>query len=179
MATSGFRLQILPMALTTWSEWRKMHPKTTVLYLDDRYGAQWNFRYQPGLADRARSGVKFPVWQKSKMLEEKEEVYALRVGDIPKAYPIKMLLSERVLNDKIGETQIVLVVDPESEAVRAYRREAHTFSPDLKDESGRVWLLQEEALISGDEKLMRIPGHVSFWFAWYGFFPHTEVYRKS
>jgi Protein of unknown function (DUF3179) len=177
MATSDQRLRVLPMTLTTWSEWRKMHPQTKVLFVEDKFGAQWNYRYEPGLADRARAGVNFPVWQKSKVLENKAEVYALRVNNIPKAYPIKQLIAKRIVNDKIGETPVVLLVDPESQAVRAYKREGHTFSADLKDETGKKWVVTEEALVSGEQKLTRIPGHLSLWFAWYGFFPHTEIYR--
>jgi Protein of unknown function (DUF3179) len=100
LANGETRLRLLPMTLTSWGEWRKMHPQTKVLQLDDEYGKQWNYRYEPGLADRARSGVRFPVWQKSKVLEDKTEVYALRVNNIPKAYPIKQLVDKRVVNDK-------------------------------------------------------------------------------
>lgn len=176
-ATSGQRLRMLPMTLTTWGEWRGKHPKTTVLHLEDEFGKKWNYRYEPGLADRARSGVQFPVWQKSKALKDKEEVYGIRLNTFAKAYPIKTLLSKRLLNDTIGDTGVLLVVDPQSQSVRAYHRNRHTFTPDLKDESGRSWSLQEHALISGADQLPRIPGYVSFWFAWFGFFPHTELYR--
>src|SRR5262249_49792247 len=31
LAASGFRLQILPLTVTTWGEWRSRHPATTVL----------------------------------------------------------------------------------------------------------------------------------------------------
>jgi hypothetical protein len=177
MSASDQRLRMLPMTLTTWSEWQKMHPDTTVLYMDDQHGQKWNYRYEPGLADRAREGVRFPVWQKSKILNDKEEVYALRIGDSPKAYPIKTLITKRVVNDRIGDTPIVLIVDPQSEAVRAYERNGHTFTADLKDESGQTWTVQEDALVSGSNQLRRIPGHLSWWFAWFGFFPHTEVYK--
>jgi Protein of unknown function (DUF3179) len=177
MATSGLRLKILPMTLTTWSEWKTKHPHTKVLQLDDKYGARWNYRYEPGLADRAREGVRFPVWQKSKVLDEREEVYSLRVNGQPKAYRMKTLLAQKIVNDAIGDTQIVLVVAPESESVRAYHRGSHKFSSGLIDETGREWKLEEDALEIGDEKLERIPGHISLWFAWFGFFPHTEVYR--
>lgn len=178
LATSGMRLQMLPMTLTTWKEWKEKHPKTRVLYLDDRYGRRFNYRYQPGLADRARAGVKFPVWQKSKLLPDKEEIYGLRVADVPKAYPMRALIARKVLNDKIGTTPILMVIDPASEAVRAYKRESHTFSSDLKDETGRQWTVTEAALVSDDKQLPRIPGHHSFWFAWFGFFPHTEVFTQ-
>jgi len=180
MATSGFRLKILPMTLTTWSEWKKAHPNTMVLHLEDSYGKQWNYQYVPGLADRARKGVSFPVWNKSKILKDKEEIYAVRVADNAKAYVIKTLLKQQIVNDEIGEVPIVLIVDPKSEAVRVYRRESFTFSlvsGQIKDDSDRVYQLLEDALVSSDKKLERVPGYVIWWFAWYGFFPQTEIYQ--
>jgi hypothetical protein len=89
-----------------------------------------------------------------------------------------------VVNDRLGGMDLVLVGDPKSGAVRAYRRDGRTFSPgrddgELRDASGHVWKLTEEALISETEglpRLDRLAGHLSLWFAWYGFFPQTEVY---
>jgi hypothetical protein len=31
----------------------------------------------------------------------------------------------------------------------------------------------------GIEPLERLPGHVTFWFGWFGFFPETEVYGSG
>ena len=177
MATSGIRLKMLPVTVTTWIDWKNKHPHTKVLHLENRYGAQFQYRYLPGLADRARKDVKFPVWLKSQVLPEKEEVYALRIGEKAKAYSVKSIIQAKVLNDRIGETAIVLVGDSESEAIRAYQRGIHTFDREFKDETGQKWMVTEEALVSGEKKLLRVPGHLSLWFAWYGFFPHTEVYE--
>lgn len=180
MATSGLHLKILPMTLTSWSEWKKAHPDTRVLHLDDSYGKRWNYRYLPGLADRARQGVSFPVWNKSKILKDKEEIYGIRIGDHAKAFVIESLLKQRIVHDRIGDVPIVLIIDPESETVRVYRSGSLSLSlvsGVIKDGSGRVYQPQEDALVSGETKLERIPGHVSWWFAWYGFFPLTEVYQ--
>jgi hypothetical protein len=186
LAHSPVRLEMLPMSLTTWGEWRQTHPGTTVMKLDRRHGEPWNFRYVPGAADRARSGVSFPVWPKSSALEREAEVYAIRPGGRPKAYPISLVLEKGVINDSVGDLQLVVVGHPESGTVRVYERRGLTFrpgpSPDLlRDESDRTWRLTEAALVvdssAGDlMSLARVPGHVSFWFAWYGFFPHTELY---
>ena len=177
LAGGNTRLKMLPMTLTSWSEWRKMHPATKVLHLTDEHGARWGYRYQPGLADRARANVKFPVWQKSKILDDKEEVYVLRVRGIAKAYRIQSLTGKRVLNDQVGQTPVVLILDQDGDAIRVYERGSQTFSQDLKDETGRKWILREDALVSDQHQLHRIPGHIALWFAWYGFFPHTEIYR--
>jgi hypothetical protein len=187
LARNPVRLEMLPFVVTTWAEWKAAHPDTTVVKLDDSFGRRWNYTYLPGAADRARAGVSFPIWQKSDLLEPKTEVYALRLGDHAKAYPIDRVLAERVVNDRLGETDLVLVGDAESGAVRAYLRNGRRFSPgdhgrQLRDETGRRWQITEEALTAepaGEQpllKLERVPGHLSLWFAWFGFFPRTEVY---
>ncbi len=180
------RLELLPMTLTTWGEWRRRHPRTTALALDREMERRWGFSYQPGAADRARRGVSFPVWQQSDRLDRQEEVYALRVGDAAKAYPLRLLRGRQVVNDRLGGVALVLVVDAASLGVRAYRRGETTFRPGpaddrLSDAAGRVWVVAEEELrpepaTPGLEPLPRLPGHVAFWFGWYGFYPQTEVW---
>lgn len=174
------------MTLTTWGDWKKLHPNTTVVYLDPEFGNRWGFRYTPGAADQARAGVRFPIWVKNNELKDKEEVYALRIGENVKAYPIPLLLKQKVIHDELGETKLVLIADPQSGAIRAFQRKDHKFvisnnANSVQDEMGRTWKIAEENLVlqgaSSSEKLPRIPGHVSLWFAWYGFFPQTEVYR--
>lgn len=180
-------LEPLPVTATTWGEWRALHPETTVLALDEERGRRWGFDYRPGAADRAREGVSFPVWQQSDRLDPKTEVYALRLAGVPKAYPLDRLESAGVVNDTVGGEPLVLVSDASSGSVRAYRRDGQTFrrSDDgaLVDGEGRAWTLTEQALEPPPETelapLPRIPGHVAFWFGWYGFYPQTEVYGSG
>jgi hypothetical protein len=177
----------LPVTTTTWGEWRARHPETTVLALDESRARRWGFDYRPGAADRARQGVSFPVWQKSAALDPKAEVYTLRLGGVPKAYPLERLEEAGVVNDTVGGEALVLVSDPASGAVRAYRRGGLTFrwsddgSLALIDGEERPWSLTEEALVpapdSGLMPLERLPGNNAFWFGWFGFYPDTEVYE--
>jgi hypothetical protein len=186
LARSPIRLPVLPMTLTRWGEWRRRHPETTALDLDP-LRRSFGFDYTPGAADRARSGVSFPVWQRDDRFAPKTEVYALRIAGSAKAYAVDAVLAAGVVNDAVGETAVVLVSDPESGAIRAYVRGGRSFhrAPDgrLLDGRGQSWSAEEEALlaIDGDEldaRLERQPGHVAFWFGWYGFFPDTEVWDE-
>ena len=186
MADTPVRLEMVPLTVTTWGEWRRAHPDTTVTKLDPSFGARWGYDYRPGAADRRREGVSFPVWQKSGALPAKEEVYGLRLGAKTRAWPIARILQEKIVQDRLGEVDLVLVGDPESGSVRAYRRDGRTFQAaapgELRDDTGRLWKITEESLApigEGAAPLPRVPGVVAFWFGWYGFHPQTELYRPT
>jgi hypothetical protein len=192
LAAGAARLAVLPVVVTTWKEWLARHPETSVLALDPGMERRWGYRYLPGAAERRRAGVAFPVWPKSGALDPKAEVYAVRLGERAKAYPVQRALAERVINDRLGEVPLVVVADPGSGAVRAYRRGGRTFAPrpggangELVDGEGRRWTAGEETLAPaapGPEAppaLERLPGHVSFWLGWYAFFPHSELYGAA
>lgn len=182
LAATQARLEMLPMTLTTWGEWTRRHPGTTVIDLDwarERY-ATFGFSYRPGAADRARAGVSFPVWLASDALERDAEVYTLRVGEATKAWALSPLLERGLLHDEVGGVALVLVAE-ESGAVRAYRSGGRRFTRSvagLTDERGAVWRLAESGLVAEatGETLPRAAGHVAFWFGWYGFYPETELW---
>ncbi|MFQ5528436.1 MAG: DUF3179 domain-containing (seleno)protein [Thermoanaerobaculia bacterium] len=190
LANSPIELGILPSTVTTWSAWLGRHPETRVLDLkaiEREFATRFGFRYLPGAADRARSGVSFPVWVRNQRLDRDREVFALRVGGVPKAYPVDVVLEEGVINDAIGEEPVV-VVGEKGGGVRAYARGDREFAlgseaGTLVDQNGKAWRLSEDKLVplegSGATELARIGGHVSFWFGWFAFHPQTEVYTAS
>ncbi len=179
-------LAMLPLTRTTWSDWKTRHPGTRVLALAQPAGRGPGYRYEPGAAEAARQGVRFPVWQQSSRLPRDTEVFALVAGGSARAYPVATVLERRVINDVLGDIPLLLVGDRAAGAVRAYRRENRTFkageSPlSVISEDGMVFRVEEEALAAmrdGDElRLPRLPGHISFWFGWYTFYPQTSVYE--
>ena len=195
----GIRLEVLPIVLTTWAEWRAEHPHTTVLDFNTGHGRQ----YRPGIPyDEyfTTSGLWFPVPEGDQRLADKTQIFALELNGSPKAYPIDVVLAERTVNDTVGGVDVVIIGSGENievngvgrngldftyqagGAARAYERDGHSFSPGsepgtLIDEAGHIWALTEEELIGpADQRLARLPGHLAFWFGWSTFFPDTEVY---
>ena len=182
-------LAVLPVTVTTWQDWRHRHPETTVLALDRDMEQRFGFEYQPGAAARKRAGVSFPTGPAgphSTALDAGSEVFALRLGGRAKAYPMRKLLTERVVDDRLGDEPVVVVADAESGAVRAYRRGERRFTlgseaGELVDGEGRRWTVGEDALLplaAGPTvaPLPRVPGHQAFWAGWYAFFPGAELY---
>ncbi len=184
-AATGERLRTLPVTVTTWGAWRSAHRETRVVSLSPEFGQRWGFDYQPGAANRHRAGVQFPVWQRSARLEAKAEVLGVRIGGAAKAYAVEALVGGGVANDSLAGVALVVLSDPATGALRAYRRGPHelhrTSDGALTDATGRRWTESETALLPpvGDPEppLERLPAHLAFWFGWFGFFPETEIYE--
>jgi hypothetical protein len=183
LARSPIRLPILPVSTTTWHEWRRRHPGTSAAVPDAALARRLGYVYRQGAAESARRGVEFPVWRKSRALDPREEIFALRLAEGLKAYAIDRVIAEGVVNDVVGGRNVVVLADRDTGDVRAYERAGETFrSTDSKDHlmdsTGRRWHVGEEALTlpAGEERLARLPGHLAYWFGWYGFFPDAEVY---
>ena len=197
LADSGIRLRVLPVELTTWGEWLSQHPDTTVLSIDtgvyplDAYRPEEDAR-SIYFDYRLSTETMFPVWNRDDRLATKQSVLALSVGDVHKAYPVDVLRGERVINDRVGDTDVILLGSPISSAGRAYASEGLRFAlpddssgtlglPDtLVDADGVEWRVTEGALVSSvdpTQTLGRLASHISFWFAWFAFHPDTQVYE--
>lgn len=184
LAASGLQLKKLPVVVTTWGEWLRRHPATRVLSLDT--GHQRDYRPGAAYGDYfASPRTIFPVARRDARLPPKEEVFALVINGRPKAYPLAALRREPVLNDTLSGILLVLVTDAQSGAVRAYERGLRRFraleadSGVLRADDGSRWSMTEAALVreGSGERLERLPGHTSYWFGWFAFFPQTLLYE--
>ena len=142
----------------------------------------------------------FPVWQRSKQLDTKEQVYALTINGMPVAYPITTVAEEQVVNDSVNGQNLVVVGQrgtvtvagnsrragavtyTAGSEIRAYDRGDREFSPStqvdvLLDTDGNEWQVTESALVGPTgERAERVNGHLAYWFGWYSFYPQTLVY---
>ena len=202
--TPDFRLRVLPSVVTSWRDWRKRHPKTKVLSLETGHVR----RYEPGAAYAdyfAAEGNMFPV-RATPGLPPKSRVFGLEDGDVARAWSIRDLTRARLLQDRVGDLRVVLVaprgtVEVEGRSVRsgkvrryeagaevrAYRAGDQVFASIERrdgtdvvlDASGGAWRVEEEALHGPeDQKLARLPGVQSYWFAWSLHHPGTELHGR-
>ena len=170
---SGVELDVLPVAITSWSSWLSQHPDTKVLSLETGY----NRDYAPGRPYGAYFGspnLMFPALVEDKRLEAKDYVYAVRVDGLAKAWPLTDFEGGRIINDRIGDLRVVLIGDADTRTVRAYLRDdvviRATDDPGMILAGDLPMKVREEGLIADGGRIMeRLPGHVAFWFAWQGF----------
>lgn len=167
---SGIQLKILPVVTTTWGQWKKQYPKTKVLSADTGYIRG----YRP---DKAYGryfnspDLMFPALTNDKRLNPKDKVFGLRITGAEKAWPLKTFQGGKVINDRVGVIDVVLIGDTESRTVRAYRSAGKKFEREGKDlntvkHDGQTWQVTEAALLGSDGYgLARLPGHLAYWFA--------------
>ncbi|MEM7401712.1 MAG: DUF3179 domain-containing protein [Pseudomonadota bacterium] len=176
LANSEIELEVLPMATTTWGEWKKKHPNTKVLSEDTGFHRD----YTPGAAYGAyffSEELMFPASVVDDALKQKDKVFGLRISGANKAWPLSLFKEQEIIHDKIGIIPIVLIGNTKTETVRAYRSDNLEFK---RSEGGKLiadnqeWQLTENELIGpSNQKLSRLPGHTAYWFAWSGYFPDT------
>jgi len=187
LVDSGIKLTILPVAITSWESWRNQHPQTTVLSLDTGHIRNYasGFVYNDYFAS---PGLMFPaVVEDESRLSRKDYVFGLRSVAVSKAWPLSVFEDMSLINDKLGSTPVVLIGDTATRTVRAYERAADEIFKLTSDgqlssseDAADQWQLQEGFLVnaSGKQKRVRLPGHISYWFAWENFMGvKSELYK--
>lgn len=182
LVDSGIKLKIRPVTITSWEAWRKQHPDTKVLSLKTGHRRD----YGPGVVYNeyfSSPELMFPaIVRDESQLKRKDFVFGIREFGAAKAWPIEAFRDKRVINDKIGVTDVVLIGDASTRTVRAYQRGNNTFrqgeSPASLLASGTKWQVTEDFLLGSDgSRLARVPGHIAYWFAWDGYLGlESELY---
>ncbi|WP_136808995.1 DUF3179 domain-containing protein [Desulfosediminicola flagellatus] len=182
---SGLQLTMQPLVVTSWAEWKKQHPDTTVLSEETGFKRDYN----SGAAYKKyfdSPKLMFPVQVTEREgLQPKDRIFGIVQPGAMKAWPLNAFTSSPVINDQLGSLPLVLIGDPATQTVRAYKRESEQFTAgeadhQLKTPSG-IWQIDEDFLTGPNgERLPRIAGRMSFWFAWNSFMGmESEVYTTG
>jgi hypothetical protein len=189
----GTHLETCPFLLTKWGEWHRQHPDTLVLkplpgYAERLPGLNKMINQQWSLAVSNRPGPP-GVFGHDDRLPAREMILGLEVGGEAKAFPISILHTARVINDRVGNAPVVVVHQPGADTTTAFDprlkgrvlkfRAADPDADRLVDsETHSTWNAYGLCL-SGKLKGSQLQPLVlepEFWFAWSEFRPKTEVY---
>ena len=185
----GAVLDLIPSRLMAWEAWEELYPQTLVL---DKKGLYRVDTYDSYYAD-SRSGVLGRLVRDDR-LAAKEFVLGLEVGTAKRAYPYAALIESPIVNDTLGDEDIVVTYDAAAGAAVAWRRTLEgrllTFESveDIVGESllmrdaetGSMWTASGGEATGGPltgARLTQLPATPSFWFAWVDLFPDTSVYE--
>lgn len=160
----GEVLEILPASMTTWADWKKHHPGTTVLHMSRTERAYDRSFYQ----DRSRF------------------VLGLHRAGRAKAYALDVLEKQNIVQDRLGKDRILVVFDPESTRALLFDRRVAgktlSFKKKLEDgalvdlDTGSRWSASSGKAIAGKmqgRQLRMLPAIISFRRAWETFHPKS------
>ncbi len=174
------RLPRRSVVTSTWGEWRRRHPDTTVLSLDTGHRRD----YGEGVAYQeyfATDELMFNTSLVDNRLANKAEVLGLVFADgEPLAISARHAVENPLLHEQVGGRELVVLTD-RSGAMRAYETDGQRFEAwdqdaMLVDSAGDTWTLHEDRLVSeGGRTLARLPSHSAFWFGWFGAYPNTRL----
>lgn len=179
----GAKLEFLPSWQTTWADWKETHPETVALSKGFTGDIDpYNSYYFSG-----RAGVLGETTMDDR-LYIKEFVVGVEHDGEAVAYPYSVLNDQPVVNDTIGETDILVVFNDKTGTGVVFDRsiegETLTFSSNeglklIDEQTGTIWNgLTGEAIdgpLTGKD-LERVKSTSSFWFGWKDFHPDTRIY---
>ncbi|MCP4696278.1 MAG: DUF3179 domain-containing protein [Gammaproteobacteria bacterium] len=146
----GTRLKLIPLAHTTWQDWKSRHPNTLVLSTET--GAARDYTDTPYKGYEQSEQVWFPVTDWSKRYHPKARVIGIEIDGKFKAYPFVELskTGKKQVNDRFAGRELVVRFSKKHRSAAVYTQ-------------------------AGEE----LPGIIAFWFAWYTFHPETAVFEAK
>jgi len=201
---TGTQLQFIPAPMISWEEFKEANPDADVLSRETGYQRSYGRNPYPGYDDVNRPPFLYDGPETPDALPAVARILAVEIGDETVAYPYDVLSEVKVVNDSVGDEDIVVFWTPgtasaldsstisEGEDVGsavAYSRlvdgSTLTFKPEgenfVDNETGSTWDIQGRA-ISGplaDERLEEVVGVNHFWFSWAAFKPETRIYQPE
>lgn len=185
----GTVLEEIPLAWTHWSRWRRRHADTLVLSSDTGHFRSYG-RDPYGSYDKLGTyydsrGPLFPVMAKDGRFNPKEVVVGVKANGQQMAIHKQGLRTRKVANTNLGGLPLVAFYDPDLDIVRVFVRQLNGKAANFSSEKGRIvdeltgssWTPEGrsvEGKISGTQ-LKQLTSYDVMWFAWYAFFPETQV----
>jgi hypothetical protein len=176
----GTTLEFLTATQTTWQEWLKTHPATTVL--DDTQDEQ---------APSTSAADPMALLLGTRRLLPDYVIGVVGEGEVV-VYPFAVLRTARVVNDELGGKPVVVFFDPATGTGTVWERPIYdgqllTFTPvDDKsftvkdDETGSRWSGlsgQAEAGPLSGQQLTLVPARYSFGTGWLDAYPTSRVFE--
>ncbi|HWP60486.1 MAG TPA: DUF3179 domain-containing protein [Candidatus Acidoferrales bacterium] len=187
--SKGVVLDEIPLAWTHWSRWRRRYPETLVLSSDTGYFRSYG-RDPYGSYDEPGTyydsgGPFFPVMAKDDRLAPKAVVVGVKANGQRLAIRKQALRERNVANISLAGLPLVAIYDPNLDIVRVFARVVAGSATNFVSEKGSIldeltgsqWTAEGRSIRGKAEgtQLKRHPSFDVMWFAWYAFFPQTQI----
>lgn len=180
----GRQLELVRSDELTFALWRAENPSGTVLRPVAAFEGQyeprdWEVKMQKQrtVVDTAKSGI-----------PPRELMLGLEVAGEARAYPLARVLAAKLIQDRLGGREVLLVVGPDGQSVRAFESNGAEFfrdaeltgdltAPLLTDSvTGSRWSFH--GCTAAGRCLSPLPVIKDYWFDWQLYHPKSSVFRR-
>ena len=182
----GAALELASTDEVSLSIFRKEWPRGSVLAPEAQYARQYASKDWEKKMALARTVLSFP----GSGIPDRELMLGLETAHAARAYPWQRVLDERVVQDRVAETPVVLVTGPDGLSVRAFVSRVNGREAQFFRGQQNAWeLLDSETASSWDFRGCAASGPAKgtclepvgvvkdYWFDWRNYHPNTTVYR--
>lgn len=193
---TGTELKQIPIDTMLWKDWKELHADTLALSKDT--GMSRPYGTDPYGNYYINTDVGFGAQFNDTRLHPKAMVSGVVVDNMAKAYPVvEVGKAGDVVNDKIGEFELLIVKDPgietgdgfEINPMKIFDRKVDGTALEFEIRNNKLfdgetfseWSFDGVA-ISGElkgKKLELIESTSAMWFSWLSFNPTTELYLSK
>lgn len=184
-------LETLPVLWTSWEKAKAAYPEALVLstetgfirdYEKDPYGS---YVEESSRSYYHSDSLMFPVMNSNTLYANKKVIVGVKGESSVVAIDPIYVKKERVVNTLVGVEPIVAFYDDSLGSVRVYRRMLNGEMTEFEIRDGKIfdnmhnhqWNVKGEvvSLPNAGQKLEDINSFDVMWFAWFAFYPDTEI----
>jgi len=171
----GKKLPELFSTQTSLAAWVALNPSTLIMQADPAFEKEYDstLKYESGKSKSKLTGTDSLSWK------DKSWVIGIKAGGLTKAYDWNTLKAQRIINDKIGNIFIVLVLAKDDKSFFAFERPS----------ANELLTLQNDTLLFNNKHfkingkgidtaftLQPLPASQEFWHSWRTFNAGTAQY---
>lgn len=170
--------QALPEVLSeqlSLEKWLALYPHSRIMQPDSTFSEEYKDMdsYDIGKGRGPLTGTDTLSWQR------KSWVVGIAIGTASKAFDWNRLLEERLIQETVGQTPIVLALAADNKSFVAFERPSAAANFTLQRDT--LHLEQQQFTLRGDAvgagtALKKVQAVQEFWHSWQTFHPHTEKY---
>ena len=177
----GTQLEKFPSTMTTWGQWKELHPQTTVYV---KRSVPYNSRFTKETFAKVAAMEPGPVRSNDLVVGLEGHVHA-------RAYLVRRLADERLVEETFEGAPIAIYLSEDLATARVLDRtvDGRTLSLSLDEnehlvdaETGSRWNPVSGEAVSGPlagKSMASLVSTYSVWFAWEHYRPDTTVHGES
>jgi len=173
--TGKLKGQQLPEVLSTQtslSDWLQLNPSSLIMQADESFIKSYDstFKFESGTSKSKLTGTDSLSWK------DKSWVIGVKVGKERKAYDWNQLKKEKLIQDKIGSTPVLIVLSKNEKSFFAFERPAENATFSLNGDTllfNNYKLRLDGRGIDTAFALKSLPASQEFWHSWQAFNPGT------